>query len=193
MGEKYLDMIKAIDNKEKEISNDEYLIEYIKKELNNLHAEEDDDNREKINVLEKYLSIRGESVNLVADNGEDTERALSHLNEMTSYLGRYNEKHDSKFIDKVAEVLFADTVNRVGFDKNYPAEFIRALADVSLLPNGKTKLIGALRVMMYKSKDVLPLAAHCYAENVCILADMIDSLYKYGVENDIIENKLDDE
>ena len=197
--------------KEKPMTNQEYVNDYLAKCLGMLKAEEKHDKEyeaagsdfmrgalgffggstkaDDISNIKHYLDLKGCSSEYEYDN---TSQFCNIKNDMQlNYDERYNDKHDSEFVDTITEEIGIESEifdTKSGF--LYTHELIKALADIASSEQGFTKIVQALRVMFKKSEDIMPstnMGPESYARGVKELDETLDSIVEYGRKHGILE------
>jgi hypothetical protein len=71
-------------------------------------------------------------------------------------------------------------------------DFVKALADIYSIPGGAVRIGYALKTLMIKCENIMPMIPEKYAESVVKLNKMINNLIEYGVENKLYEIDKED-
>lgn len=200
--------------KEKPMTNQEYVNDYLAKRLGMLRAEEKRDKEDEaagsdfmrtalgffggstkaddISNIKHYLDLNGCSTEYEYDN---TSRFSTIQNDMQlAYHDRYDEKNDSEFVDKIVEAIGIDPESHIFEDSGfyYPHELIKALADIASSEEGFNKIVDSLKVMFEKSKDIMPspyIGHASFVRDVKKLDETLDSIVEYGRKHGILEKE----
>ena len=165
------------------MSNNEYLKSYL-----SIMASVNDDDDKKEKDDEEDVVVKEAKKKKEKEKGDkEYDNAVKSLGAMTSYLKRYNEANDSKYVSGILEKLFPPSYKIYDQMFHTPEEFVLALAEVYNLPGGAIAIGYALRTLVTKSKDILPIHAESYAKGVVTLTEVIEELIEYGVKNGLYE------
>ena len=165
------------------MSNNEYLKSYL-----SIMASVNDDDDKKEKDDEEDVVVKQAKKKKEKEKGDkEYNNAVKSLGAMTSYLRRYNETNDSKYVSGILEKLFPPSYKIYDQMFHTPEEFVLALSEIYNLPGGAIAIGYALRTLVTKSKDILPIHAESYAKGVVTLTKVIEELIEYGVKNGLYE------
>ena len=116
---------------------------------------------------------------------------LDQIQLSNTYDKHRSENNSDEFVENVLEKLFTTS----HFKEHMFAEridFVKALADIYFIPGGAVKIGYALKTLMIKSENIMPMNPEKYTESVVKLNEMLDNLIEYGVKNKLYEIDKED-
>ena len=111
---------------------------------------------------------------------------LDQIQLTNAYDKHRSANNSDEFVENVLEKLFSTS----HFKEHMFAEridFVKALADIYFIPGGAVKIGYALKTLMIKSENIMPMNPEKYIESVVKLNEMLDNLIEYGVKNKLYE------
>ena len=184
-----LDKLEGTDTvKEKPMTNQEYVNDYLARQLGMLKAGVG--NHDAIKNIQFYLDLMKCSSEYDYQN---IPRLCNIQNDMQlAYHDRYDEKNDAEFVDKIIEAIGIDPESHIFEDSGfyYPHELIKALADIASSEEGFNKIVDSFKVMFEKSKDIMPnpyMGHTWFVRDVKKLDETLDSIVEYGRKHGILE------
>lgn len=116
---------------------------------------------------------------------------LDQIQLTNTYDKHRSENNSGEFVENVLEKLFTTS----HFKEHMFAEridFVKALADIYFIPGGAVKIGYALKTLMIKSENIMPMNPEKYTESVVKLNETLDNLIEYGVKNKLYEIDKED-